>query len=432
MLGSAVIDVIIGLVFVYILLSLLVAQVNQIVANLLNLRAQQLRVRVEGIIYDADLQERVLSHPVVGITRPPTTVKETTQRARRTTPVTTLSSTNFAKAMINILSDPFLDVYAALTLVEDEAERQRLRDIVDQLKVNLNSPERANAVLNQFHSRITALEPANRPDRRALLRTLSPLQTSIREFQSGNSALLQIYNSVSQVENRAFQQAMETVLSGVQTVNEAEAAIEEWFDNKMAQTKDLYARTMQYLSLVVGLVIALVLNIDSLYLAETLWNDSALRDRLTVAATSAAFGNDSFVIQEQVPAEGTEQTPEQAVDAVVDSFQLAEATFQELLELRLPIGWTFRPPGTNIASNVVGAESVNIYDPLTDKRNLYNLIPFVTGNWFLNLLIKIVGLLVTSFAVAQGAPFWFDVLRRISGNKNTSSTPSGGSGTQVE
>ena len=40
---SSILEVVIGIVFVYILLSLLVAQINTVVAYLLNIRAEQLQ-----------------------------------------------------------------------------------------------------------------------------------------------------------------------------------------------------------------------------------------------------------------------------------------------------------------------------------------------------------------------------------------------------
>ncbi len=444
MLGSAVIDVIIGLVFVYILLSLLVAQVNQIVANALNIRARQLRGRIERILFDPDIQERLLSHPVVGIVRPPQAPNESLKQ--RTLPVTKLASSNFSKALLNILSDPYLDFYAALNRVEDKDEYERLQAMLNQVRANIADPARANAALNRLHQEISQLDPPERRDRRALLRTLAPLQDTIRDLQSGNAGLLQILNGVSQVENRNFQQAMETVLATVQNVNEAEVAIQDWYDNKMNQTKDLYGRTMQYLSLLVGLFIAILLNIDSLYLARTLWVDSSLREQVTLAA-NAALANPNLTVTTGGDAVTSPLDPNadaDAVERVVENFEEANAILSDLLELNLPIGWTFRPPVVRIVEDlegisgeediefaegqdpVAGGEAmVTFYDPLEDSRNLYNLIPFVGPNWFWNIIIKTAGLLVTAFAVAQGAPFWFDVLRRISGTKEKDENETG-------
>jgi hypothetical protein len=435
MLGSAVIDVIIGLVFVYILLSLLVAQVNQIIANALNIRARQLRTRVEALLFDPDIQERVLAHPIIGLIRPSQVPNET--RNQRTLPVTRLAASNFSKALLNILSDPYLDFYAALSNVENKDEYERLQAVLNQVRANIADPARANAALNKLHQEISQLEPPERKDRRALLRTLGPLQDTIRDLQSGNAGLLQILNGVSRVENRNFQQAMETVLATVQNVNEAEQAIQEWYDNKMAQTKDLYGRTMQYLSLLVGLLIAIFLNIDSLYLARTLWVDSSLREQVTLAANAALINPNFAITPGQTTVQPTtDENGSDTVEQIVENFEEANAILGDLLELNLPIGWAFRPPFAGVTEDIEGISGeedieftegedpaeggretlVTFYNPLEDSRNLYNLIPFVAPNWFWNITIKVAGLLVTAFAVAQGAPFWFDVLRRISGN----------------
>jgi hypothetical protein len=412
MLGSAVIEVIIGLVFVYILLSLLVSQMNQLIANLLNIRAHTLRQRVEDLLYDNTLQERLLAHPVVGIIQPPVISKEVEDRRQRTTKVSNLAANTFSKALVNILSDPYINVYAALTTIEDKEQQESLRAVLDQLKANVGNPTRANAVFGRLQSEIDKLEEK---DRNTLLRTLGPLQGSIRDIQSGNSGYLQILSGVSQIENRAFQQAMETVLSGVQNVKEAELAIEEWYDDKMAQTKNAYARRMELLSLLTGIILALMLNIDSLYLARTLWNDSALRDRLSVAANTAVINADEFTVQQPSVAGPGGQSPEDAISAAVDSYQIAEATFEQLLELRLPIGWTFKLPDAS-----TDEAGVLVYDPRQDTRNLYNiLVPWSSRGWIINVITKFVGLVVTAFAVAQGAPFWFDVLRRVSGQSNS-------------
>lgn len=406
MFGASITEVMLGLIFVYILLSLLVSQVNQIVANILDLRARQLRVRLEDVLLDEEIERKLLSHPLVGVLKPPRNDEDVRNGKQQISSVTSLPSKTFAQALINILSDPYLDAYAAITQVENIEERENLRNILNQLKAYINEPSSASAVFSQFSEAVHALEPTDREDRRALLRTLGPLQNAIRNIQTGNSGLLMILDGVNRVNNRAFQQAMESILSTVQNFNEAEIAIEEWYENKMAQTRNLYARTMQYMSLVVGLIFAVVLNIDSLYLARTLWNDSALRDQVSSAAVAAAVDPN---FEATINSDG-EITASGDFDAIIASYQAAELLLEQLLELRLPIGWVYRTPEATVPES-----EVFVYDPTTDGRNLYNLIPFVADGWLLNILTKITGLAITSFAVAQGAPFWFDLLRRITG-----------------
>jgi hypothetical protein len=418
---SAILEVIIGMVFIYILLSLLVSQINTIVANTLNIRSEQLRKRVEAIIFDDDMQKRILAHPVVQIVQPPNTKKPPAEmqiEEFETTRVSTLPPKTFAQAMINVLSDPFLSLYAAISSVENDEERERLEMIANQIKANVNDPQRANAALTQLHETVVALEPPNRRDRRSLLRTLGPLQNSLRNIQSGNSGLLMVLDGVSQVNNAAFQRAMETVLSGVQNVKEAEYAIEEWFDNRLSQTKDMYGRTMQYFSLGFGLIIAVLLNVDSLYIAQTLWNDPALRQRVSTAAqtvdlSTAVADAQPILDEEGNPISADDTFSEQEIEQSVEN---AQDTLDQLLDLRLPIGWNYRPTGWTSAAENLG------YDPQSDRRNLANFLPWYNGNWLSYLLTKIGGLGITAIAVAQGAPFWFDILRRLTGQQNSSST----------
>ena len=253
----------------------------------------------------------------------------------------------------------------------------------------------------------------------------------MQAIQSGNSELLQILNGIQNVENRAFQQTMETVLSGIHSVKEAERAIEEWYDGKMGQTQDMYARYMQTLSLLIGLLLALLLNVDSLHLAQVLWVDDSLREQVNAAAMTALDESNQRSVAESTetdtPSDSTadETTSDEAVDEIIDSYQEAQAILTDLLELNLPIGWTYRTSTDDVEPALTG----RYYDLTDDPRNAYNLLP-VTSGWYWRLIVKLAGLSVTAFAVAQGAPFWFDVLRRLAGQTSPSNTPAEGGATR--
>jgi hypothetical protein len=434
MLNSAILEVIVGLVFVYILLSLLVSQINTIIANVLNIRARQLRTRIERIIFDEQLQKTLLAHPVIGMIQPKSSDKsrdEADIKEMETARVSNVDPKTFAKAMINVLSDPFLNLYSAIRMVKDTEERAKLLDITNQLKVSVSNPKEANAVLTQLHETITQLQPPGRADRRAMLRTLSPLQAALKNYQAGNTGLLMVLDGVSNVENRAFQRAMETILSGVGTIKEAELAIEDWFNNRMEQTSQWYATFMQYLSLGVGLVLALMLNIDSIHLSLTLWNDETLRTSVAQAAQSADlsrfFDEEGNVISVpttvavgEADSDDTDDTEPDNTQALIDSYEAAQETLNQLLQLRLPIGWTFTLPGNVNELETSAGQAITVYDPLTDSRNLYRMFAITSEGWLGFVLSKITGLFITAIAVAQGAPFWFDVLRRIAGGDSPS------------
>lgn len=409
--NTAIIQVIVGVLFVYILLSLLVSQINQVIAYVLNIRAEQLRKRIGEIVVDSSVQRQILSHPLVGLVSNSTKGSNSQSFiSNRTAQISQVASSSFAKAMVNIFTDPYLELYSAIALVRNDEERNNLEEIVTQLRANANDPTRSVAVLNHLHEKINQLTPPDRKDRKALLRSLGSVSAALRSIQSGNSRLFQLLDGVSRVENRAFQQAMDSILARVQDVHQAEAAIEEWFTNKMDQTKSVYAMTMQALSLGVGIFLAIALNIDTLQLAKSLWTDPILRGNLSTLAqtTDLARAIESSSTLD-IPEEGS--TTEQ----IVQSYATAQGTVDQLLALNLPIGWTFHTPSV--------ADATSGYSPVNDPRNLYALVnPFSGGNWFLRVLSKIFGLLLTAFAVAQGAPFWFDILRRLTNTQGTGSS----------
>jgi hypothetical protein len=134
---------------------------------------------------------------------------------------------------------------------------------------------------------------------------------------------------------------------------------EAWFNETMDRVSGWYKRKVQLVTLAVALVFSVVLNADTLLYANGLWQDAALRASAVAAAQGAV---------------------RQGLPAGTDINQL-EQTF---LELQFPIGWSADP---------------------SDPRR----VPTDAPAW----LAKIVGLLLTTIAISQGAPFWFDLLSKL-------------------
>jgi hypothetical protein len=65
MFNTAIIEVAIGLVFVFSLMALLVTQINSIVTALLNSRAKYLKQGLQELITDPQLQAKMLAHPII-------------------------------------------------------------------------------------------------------------------------------------------------------------------------------------------------------------------------------------------------------------------------------------------------------------------------------------------------------------------------------
>ncbi|MBQ0931423.1 hypothetical protein KAK07_16745 [Ideonella sp. 4Y16] len=144
----------------------------------------------------------------------------------------------------------------------------------------------------------------------------------------------------------------------------------QWFDGTMQRASGWYKRRTQAVLFTVGLLAAVVLNIDALHVMNRLLADRALRE--------AAVQQASLVQDAQAGLAG--QAPAQRLDALQ----------HRLGAIGLPIGWQ---PGGSLPQ-------------LAPQGGLQNADP-------LALMMLALGWLVSAFAVMLGAPFWFDLLGRF-------------------
>ncbi len=403
--GSAILEVVIGLVFVYSLLSLLVTQINTVIVNVLNLRARHLTTGLERMIMDPVVRAKVLSHPLIRLIEPPHVPEErmTAQSADqavaegKVTKVTYVGPKTFVNVLTDVLSsDAGRKLYAALYKATEplppSPEKSELRELIRHFQITGNG-------LDELRDAIS--RSTNPQVKQELLQALEWFDATMEKLQIENGELIPLLIGLKQVQNPYFQQALEAVLSSVRSLQEAESKIEEWFNTNMTRVSDAFTRYMAYLSLFVGLMLALVLNVDTLHLAATLWNDPTLRQAVAVAAEEGA--------QRAQRADIAEDNPQ-----LEEAAQAAQTTVQDLLDLRLPIGWEFSPTTTTPDGAVIEIS------PFDDARDFSNLLPGYNPNWFSFLLRKLIGLGVTMIAIAQGAPFWFNLLNRFARGGKTS------------
>jgi hypothetical protein len=148
-------------------------------------------------------------------------------------------------------------------------------------------------------------------------------------------------------------------------IDKFRANIEAWFDDTMARVSGWYKRQSQLILVVIGIVITLALNANTLTIGERLWKDTALRAAVVQQATAATTG-------ENPP----KRTPNQAAEDI-----------DKVVKLGIPIGWTSK----------------------------FGDLPFTGKDWQAKLFYHhIAGWLLTILAISFGAPFWFDTLSRLS------------------
>ena len=187
---------------------------------------------------------------------------------------------------------------------------------------------------------------------------------------------------------------------------------ETWFNESMDRLSGWYKRKSTLLAFIIGLVLATILNVDSIGLAQHLWKEPAVREALVANATE--FTNENTTLP-TVPIEGNQ------VGSAVDYFN---AQFQDL---NLPLGWVYEPVAMEqnqacrflpFGRNVLWGFKDNS-TPNENRCLVISNAPVNATEWNL----KVMGILFSAFAAAQGSPFWFDILKKVVNIRGSGKSP---------
>ncbi len=178
--------------------------------------------------------------------------------------------------------------------------------------------------------------------------------------------------------------------------------IEKWFDTSMDRVSGtLKSRYTRKFTFWIAMGIVFFLNADSINIAKYLYKNPEARTHLAEQAFEAGK-NDSIKNQViRVIARNTKDsgkvdsaTAQQLTDSLTMHIQDIKQT-RALLDDALPLGWNERSIDTNGSKWYI----------------------------FLQIISKLTGLMSTVFAIMMGAPFWFDVLNKISNMRGSGAKP---------
>ena len=165
MFGSSLVEVVVGLVFVFALLALLVTQTNTAITSTLNLRAKNLKEGLQALITDKQLQAKILSHPIIAMVEisQPTQMQFTDQVADKiinaeVTEVNYISPQTFVEALIGTLleqsySTLFADLQDAINDMENSIDKSALREMFENLRAFFSEE-----TLREIYVKVDAIE----------------------------------------------------------------------------------------------------------------------------------------------------------------------------------------------------------------------------------------------------------------------------------
>ena len=154
------------------------------------------------------------------------------------------------------------------------------------------------------------------------------------------------------------------------------AEIATWFDSGMEQVSGWYRRHTRKAVLILGLALAALFNVDAVRITKELFRNSSLGDEVVAAAA----------MMNAMPEESEDSTVKATTAQLAETVDSLNAVFTSA---GIPMGWT------------------GIEWPPTPKT-LDQAWP-----WGLQVILMLIGWSFTAAAVSLGAPFWFDLLKRV-------------------
>lgn len=234
--------------------------------------------------------------------------------------------------------------------------------------------------------------------------------------------------------------------------------VQNWYNNVMDRAAGWYKRYTQKILLLMGMGIAVVFNADTVAIYDRLSNDPAALAQLAAAAEQYVQARDyagqrlpevpPMTIQPSrvptsSPKAGSAAPPEGLPPGQAGQPSTAPAAAPQTdyqTPTPTPAPSTGYQPQTPAPATYGGSGEAESSDFLTSLEDLKGLLtneiaevkrPLGMG-WegiairelsTYDLLSKLLGFILTALAVSMGAPFWFDLLKKMVNIRSTGSTP---------
>ncbi|MBS1600985.1 MAG: hypothetical protein JST75_22420 [Bacteroidetes bacterium] len=259
--------------------------------------------------------------------------------------------------------------------------------------------------------------------------------------------------------------------------------IEDWFDDSMNRVSGWYKRQVQVILFILGIVLAITFNVDTIEIAGRLSTDKDARDKMVqLAEQSVDKFKDDPRVRKVVTAKGdvVYDSSDSAVkenkkvfaeyQAKADSIKNFLNTDVQQANDLIALGWGDYGK-KNDSVKVINAylnnricflsDSIKNIIPDSEKKNMLagnstlpnadtlrkKVLDTIYRTYWLRYKIpyilaksfggkKMLGFLLTAFAICLGAPFWFDLLNKLirlraTGKKEDTNSGSGATTTNI-
>ena len=449
MFNSSVLDVAIGLIFVYLMLGLMCTTVNEWLAQLFKTRAATLKEGIRRLLNappDGTYQIRPEDINVNAVAKRFNKADDKlTQAVGPFDPALQTSLDQFKAALATnsdapppgglavlmaaklteALTQPGLDLKIDTTKVTPEtkaevAEQPKGADLLRANRSLLSEayPDEITSLSDSFYSHplIKSLtrpgqHPAYVPPQtfaRTLLDILGKGQPLVG---TAEQRVAQVKAAIDNLPNSDTKKSLQTLLmNGCDSVEKVEETIERWFNDSMDRVSGWYKNKVQIITAIVASLVTIFVNADTIQIAQKLMLNPAVRGKIVGEASAANSGkadqaSSALTAQQKADLAGLTGWSNEFrifhhLEACQD--QNLRAANQNEGECRSQSGEQVKTsPKLFAAWNNDAFPGLSLFSMLAFPW-LWTVIP---GH--------IVGWTLTTIAASLGAPFWFDILNRF-------------------
>lgn len=425
------IDVIFGVFFVYLVLSLVTSAVNEAIAAMLSSRAKWLYKGVLGLFGESEKSNPYASafyqSPFVSYLNEKTSVlhrgvsylpAQAAYRALLTHVVTTPKNGQSLYDAVCMLLAHYPNSAAGISQAISTLPKGKLREVLERLDVDAGADaDRFSVDLRSAIERLN--DEAERNEAKDTLSTI--LKGLVAQVPENWSVLKQRVSELPQ--GSPIRAILEDILRSADgKLDLVEQRFEAWYKSFEVQVGAWYRQKTHMVLAGISLFIVISMNVDTFALMKQLSTDNKLRDTI-VAQALTHVGTDGGLPEERARTqaydaysaakESNDKNPSAADTA--NSSQEIDALHKEYLGKQKIYEET-------LLARVRGLETAGLQFGWSTEywRDLFRLDSF---SMLFALLHKLSGLLLTAAALTLGAPFWFDMLQKVAQIRSVGRSP---------
>jgi hypothetical protein len=249
-------------------------------------------------------------------------------------------------------------------LKEEITELLKSKDLVNALY--------QNPLVKDISRGFVSIKKKNRnpaPDNIPTSNFVTALVDILLDINKDSEEFAKIEVKIKEIEDAQVKEVLLKALNGVRTragkwerwLETTRESIEQWFDNSMKKMSLWYKKQSRKIIFVIGIFVVLVLNLDTVMIVKSLYQDETLRSKVVAAAEKTGSAASQPENKNEIQ--------------------------KELEQMEFPLGWNLKTPQAK------------------DPRGY----PVDVGD----IIYKILGLLLSIMAISMGATSWFDILRKM-------------------